>query len=152
MMRRGFFLRCSANGKRLLTLLLKKRLFNMAGEAYQVDYIINLQDNASAGIIKFSQAATKLANATKNFDAFQKRFNEMTATFNKQLELKISTSRASSKLNRIIKQLEKIHNLSTGINVGVAGSAGGGATNRRVSTTQVAAPAPRPRRCTRPPR
>lgn len=122
----------------------------MLGEQYQVDYIINLQDNASAGIVKFSQAATKLANATKKFDAFQKRFNEMTATFNKQLELKISTSQASRKLNRVIKQLEKIHNLSTGINVGVAGGAGGAATNRRVSTTQVAAPAPRPTRVSQP--
>lgn len=122
----------------------------MLGEAYQVDYIINLQDNASAGIVKFSQAATKLANATKNFDAFQKRFNQMTATFNKQLELKISTSQASRKLNRVIKQLERIQDLSKGINVGVAGSAGGGATNRRVSTTQVAAPAPRPTRASQP--
>ncbi len=122
----------------------------MLGEQYQVDYIINLQDNASAGIRTFSQAASKLANATKNFKQFEERFNKMTATFNKQLELKISTSQASRKLNRVIKQLEKIHNLSTGINVGVAGSAGGGATNRRVSTTQVAAPAPRPTRVSQP--
>ena len=122
----------------------------MLGEQYQVDYIINLQDNASAGIRTFSKAASKLANATKNFKQFEERFNKMTATFNKQLELKISTSQASRKLNRVIKQLEKIHNLSTGINVGVAGSAGGGATNRRVGTTQVAAPAPRPTRASQP--
>lgn len=122
----------------------------MFGEQYQVDYIINLQDNASAGIRTFSQAASKLANATKNFKQFEERFNKMTATFNKQLELKISTSQASRKLNRVIKQLEKIHNLSTGINVGVAGSAGGGATNRKVGTTQVAAPAPRPTRASQP--
>ena len=124
----------------------------MFGEQYQVDYIINLQDNASAGITKFSQAASKLANATKKFDMFQKRFTEMTATFNKQLELKISTSQASRKLNRVIKQLEKIDGLSKGINLGVAGSVrqSGGAANRRNTATPVAAPVPRQPRVSQP--
>ena len=124
----------------------------MFGEQYQVDYIINLQDNASAGIIKFSSAATKLANATKKFDLFTERFNKMTATFNKQLELKISTSQASRKLNRVIKQLERIDGLSKGINLGVAGGVrqSGGAANRRNTATPMAAPMPRQPRVIQP--
>lgn len=124
----------------------------MFGEQYQVDYIINLQDNASAGIMAFSRAASKLANATKNFKQFEERFSKMTATFNKQLELKISTSRASRKLNRVIKQLERIDGLAKGINLGVAGGVSqiGGAANRRNTATPVAAPVPRQPRVSQP--
>lgn len=124
----------------------------MFGEQYQVDYIINLQDNASAGIMAFSRAASKLANATKNFKQFEERFSKMTATFNKQLELKISTSQASRKLNRVIKQLERIDGLAKGINLGVAGGVSqiGGAANRRNTATPVAAPVPRQPRVSQP--
>lgn len=111
----------------------------MAGEAYQVDYIINLRDNATAGITKFSQAASRLTKAAENLSAFQKQFNQISASFNKQLKLSVDTQRAHKSLDKILLKIRTIKKEAASVNLGVSGSVSGNSQKART----VAAPSSR---------
>lgn len=111
----------------------------MAGEAYQVDYIINLRDNATAGITKFSQAASRLTKAAENLSAFQKQFNQISASFNKQLKLSVDTQRAHKSLDKILSKIRTIKKEAASVNLGVSGSVSGSSQKTRT----VAAPSSR---------
>lgn len=103
----------------------------MAGEAYQVDYIINLQDNASAGIIKFSSAASKLTKAAENLKKFEATFNQVVAKFDKPLNLSIETATAHKRLDKVLSKIKKIQTEAGKINIGVGGGKNGGSKQPR---------------------
>lgn len=112
----------------------------MIGEAYQVDYIINLQDRASAGIIKFSQAASKLTAAAENLKKFESTFTQVVGQLNKPLKMSINTQNAHKSLDKVLRKIERIQNEARNISIGVANS---NVRNQRVASqapTPVAAP------------
>lgn len=117
----------------------------MAGEAYQVDYIINLQDRASAGIANFSRAASKLTAAAENLKKFEGIFNQVVGQLSKPLKMSINTQNAHKSLDKVLRKIEKIKNEAGSINVGVASN---NVRNRRV-TNQTPAPAVAPVRTLR---
>lgn len=117
----------------------------MAGEAYQVDYIINLQDNASAGITKFSSAASRLTKAENDLKKFETTFNQVVAKFDKPLKMSINTQNAHKSLDKVLNKIKKIQTEALKINVGTASN---NVRNQRVAN-QVQAPVVTPARAPR---
>lgn len=105
----------------------------MLGEQYQVDYVINLRDNASAGIRKFSQAASKLSKAAESFSAFQKQFNQIASSFSKPINISINTQNAHKSLDKILAKIRKIKQEAGSVNLGVSGGVAGGRTGTAAS-------------------
>ncbi len=102
----------------------------MAGEAYQVDYIINLQDRASAGIANFSKAASKLTAAAENLKKFEATFNNIVGKFSKPLKMSIDTANAHRSLDKILKKIQRIQTEARKVNVGVVGNPAGNGSGR----------------------
>lgn len=102
----------------------------MAGEAYQVDYIINLQDRASAGIANFSRAASRLTAAAENLKKFETTFNNVVGKFSKPLKMSIDTANAHRSLDKILKKIQRIQTEARKVNIGVVGNPAGNGSGR----------------------
>lgn len=99
----------------------------MAGEAYQVDYIITLNDGATAGLRTFADATKGLTKAAENLKAFEKQFNEIAAKLNQPIRFQVeekSLANLNSKLNKVLEKIERIKREAKGIAIGSAGNAG----------------------------
>ncbi len=99
----------------------------MAGEAYQVEYIITLNDGATAGLRTFADATKGLTKAAENLKAFEKQFNEIAAKLNQPIRFQVeekSFTNLNSKLNKVLEKIEKIKREAKGIAIGSAGNAG----------------------------
>lgn len=108
------------------------------GENYQVNYVINLQNNASAGINNFVNSVNRLAAVGAQLQEFANKFNTITAGFRRPMTLKINVGNAISKLDRVEKKLQRISSLASksGITIGTTALAGSGTTtNTRIVST-----------------
>lgn len=111
-------------------------------EEYIVEYAINLQDNASAGLNKFTAAAAKLTTAADNIKQFSRSFNQIMSAGQKGFTLKIDTKTALKRLETIENKLGRIKNIAQKINIG--GVVSGGTRNSLpITSNRVSARMPR---------
>lgn len=131
----GFLFALFSKRKAAFDTIIEKRLFNMAGEAYQVEYIITLNDGATAGLRTFADATKGLTKAAENLKAFEKQFNEIAAKLNQPIRFQVeekSFTNLNSKLNKVLEKIEKIKREAKGIAIGSAGNAGANARRQKM--------------------
>lgn len=98
----------------------------LGGETYQVNYVINLQNNASAGINTFVSSINQLTTAGNNLQTFANKFNSIVSGFRKPMTLKVNIDNTMQKLGRVERALKRIDRLATksGITLGTGSITG----------------------------
>ena len=101
-------------------------MVELGGETYQVNYVINLQNNALAGINTFVSSINQLTTAGNNLQTFANKFNSIVSGFRKPMTLKVNIDNTMQKLGRVERALKRIDRLATksGITLGTGSITG----------------------------